>query len=272
MCAELPSSRASEDSTSACTEQESTSSSSVSRTPTDGKSSPDTGRESRASRTWRLYDPSRTLMPDGEIMENWKEQDVANSLMSPSGTKSPLLTSSLEDSPAKTSASLDAAAASRVSDPSSSSRQPGSLTLFSEPEAGFSLRTFPDFFPPTVDEISPSYSRRWPSSGFTTSPGECWIADTSECPNEGAVSSSLPDVLEDDVPQRFYLSPRAAAGILRRAEKRGRELPSALAKALSALSTGKAEEPTTTTPKPDTSSPEPSAVTPGPAATTQEGS
>jgi hypothetical protein len=33
----------------------------------------------------------------------------------------------------------------------------------------------------------------------------------------------LPDVLEADVHPRFYLSPRAAAGILRRAEKRGKE-------------------------------------------------
>jgi hypothetical protein len=97
------------------------------------------------------------------------------------------------------------------------------------------LRTFPDFFPPTVDEISPSFSRRWPSSGSMTSPGECWTHDTSECPSEGAVSSSLPDVLEETVPERFYLSPRAAAGILRRAEKRGRELPPALATALQVL-------------------------------------
>ena len=97
---------------------------------------------------------------------------------------------------------------------------------------GSSLRTYPDYFPPTVAEISPSYSRRWPSSGFTTSPGECWTADTSECPSDGAASSSLPDVLEADVHPRFYLSPRAAAGILRRAEKRGKALPEALFTAL----------------------------------------
>lgn len=49
------------------------------------------------------------------------------------------------------------------------------------------------------------------------------------------MSSSLPDVLEADVPLRFYLSPKAAAGILRRAAKRGRELPPALAEVLRAL-------------------------------------
>jgi hypothetical protein len=83
---------------------------------------------------------------------------------------------------------------------------------------------------------SGSYSRRWPTSGFTTSPTEFWTADTSECPSGGGEYSSLPDVLEATVPERFYLSPKAAAGILRRAEKRGRELPEALESALRELS------------------------------------
>jgi hypothetical protein len=105
------------------------------------------------------------------------------------------------------------------------------MTLFGQ-EDGSSLRTYPDFFHQTTDEISESFSRRWPKSGFTTSLGECWTADTSECPSGGGEFSSLPDVLEDQVHSRFYLSPKAAAGILRRAEKRGRELPAHLAKAL----------------------------------------
>jgi hypothetical protein len=43
----------------------------------------------------------------------------------------------------------------------------------------------------------------------------------------------LSDILEiGDVPQRFFLSPRACAGILRRAEKRGKALPPELLKAL----------------------------------------
>ena len=44
--------------------------------------------------------------------------------------------------------------------------------------------------------------------------------------------SSLPDVLEATVPSRFFLSPKAAAGILRRARKRGRDLPEPLERAL----------------------------------------
>jgi hypothetical protein len=71
------------------------------------------------------------------------------------------------------------------------------------------------------------------------SPTECWTLSTSEWnhtlvpfPNDDAVCS-LSDVLETgDVPQRYYLSAKACAGILRRAEKRERELPPALRLAL----------------------------------------
>jgi site-specific DNA-cytosine methylase len=143
---------------------------------------------------------------------------------------------------------------SQESEVDSSLRQPESLTLFSEMEAGFSLRMFPDSFPHKAEEISESFSRRWPNSGFMTSPGECWTVDTSECRSDGGVSSSLPDVLEADVPPRFYLSQRAAAGILRRAEKRGRELPPHLNSALRTLSMDSEGEQTTTQPKQTTSS------------------
>ena len=51
----------------------------------------------------------------------------------------------------------------------------------------------------------------------------------------GAVASSLSDILETgDLPRRFFLSPKACAGIVRRAEKRGKELPPQLARALQA--------------------------------------
>ena len=73
----------------------------------------------------------------------------------------------------------------------------------------------------------------------TDSCGECWTLNTSEWnhtlvpfPNDDVVCS-LSDVLETgDVPRRYYLSPKACAGILRRAEKRERELPEALRLAL----------------------------------------
>jgi hypothetical protein len=47
---------------------------------------------------------------------------------------------------------------------------------------------------------------------------------------------SLSDILETgDVPQRYYLSAKACKGILRRADKRGKELPPQLARALQAV-------------------------------------
>ena len=150
-------------------------------------------------------------------------------------SRSYLLTSSAADSPVKTSASPADAPGSPVNAPACSSSSPESqMSLFAQAD-GSSLRTSPACSVPRVDEISPSYSARWATSGFTTSPGECWTADTSECPSGGDASSSLADVLLETVPDRFFLSPRAAAGILRRAEKRGRELPAALQTALSQL-------------------------------------
>ena len=62
--------------------------------------------------------------------------------------------------------------------------------------------------------------------------GEYSTLQISECPND-AVASSLSDILETgDVPRKYYLSPKACAGILRRASKRGKDLPPQLQKAL----------------------------------------
>jgi hypothetical protein len=61
---------------------------------------------------------------------------------------------------------------------------------------------------------------------------ESWTLNTLEFPNV-VVESSLLDILETgDVPQKFFLSPVACAGILRRAAKRGKTLPEALRLAL----------------------------------------
>jgi hypothetical protein len=136
---------------------------------------------------------------------------------------------------AKTSQLQDAAPVSPVAAPASSSPSQTPPTLWSDLEGGSSLRTWADSFPRTVAAISVSFSRRWPTSGSMTSLGECWTHDSLECPSGGGVSSSLRDVLEGSVPERYFLSPRAAAGILRRAEKRGRELPGHLAAALEAV-------------------------------------
>lgn len=72
--------------------------------------------------------------------------------------------------------------------------------------------------------------------------GGPWTPNTSEWPNDAAVCS-LSQVLEKgSIPPRFFLSGTACAGILRRAEKRGKQLPPSLHAALQAV----ALEPTST--------------------------
>jgi hypothetical protein len=67
------------------------------------------------------------------------------------------------------------------------------------------------------------------------SPTEFLTLSISEF-HSAADACSLSDVLETgEVPQRFFLSSTACKGILRRAEKRGKTLPSALQQALSAM-------------------------------------
>ena len=52
-----------------------------------------------------------------------------------------------------------------------------------------------------------------------------------ECPS-AVRESTLSQILEANAPEKYYLSAKAAAGILRRAEKRGKELPTMLKEAL----------------------------------------
>ena len=67
------------------------------------------------------------------------------------------------------------------------------------------------------------------------------MPNISVWPNDGAVCS-LSQVLETGlIPKRFFLSSTACVGILRRAEKRGKELPPALFQALREASTRNAE-------------------------------
>ena len=97
--------------------------------------------------------------------------------------------------------------------------QPAQATLFDVQGSGPSLVT-------------------WQNSGMAWR-GGLSTRSTSVCPSGAdacSCSPSLADVLEQSALPRYSLSPRAAAGILRRAEARGRELPEALAAALSELS------------------------------------
>ena len=162
------------------------------------------------------------------------------------------LISSQAGSRARTSQSPDADGASPGKEAGCSTSSPGSQTGLLGPEDGFSSRTSSAFFPLTTDEISESFSQRWPKSGSWTGPGECWTHNISESPSAGGASSSLPDVLEATAPEKYFLSPRGAAGILRRATKRGRRLPQELEAELTSLAalhvdTGKASTPPSTT-------------------------
>lgn len=147
-------------------------------------------------------------------------------------TPQAVLISSAAAFPAKTSASQESAPDSQAPAQASSTSSCELQTSLFRPEGMSSLRTYPDSFHLTQEEISPSFSRRWPNSGFWTAPGESWTAVTSECHSGGGASSSLRDVLEDSVAPKYFLSPRAAAGILRRAEKRGKKLPEHLERTL----------------------------------------
>ena len=81
----------------------------------------------------------------------------------------------------------------------------------------------------------PHYFEGWGNSGMG-GPTECLTLNTLEWPSDAAVCS-LSDTLETGtVPQRYFLSATACRGILRRAEKRGKELPQTLKEALTAAS------------------------------------
>ena len=57
------------------------------------------------------------------------------------------------------------------------------------------------------------------------------MLNTGVCPSEEQ-ESTLSEILLAEVPEKYYLSPKACLGILRRASVRGKELPEVLKKAL----------------------------------------
>lgn len=75
----------------------------------------------------------------------------------------------------------------------------------------------------------------WPTWGATTMKweddgawlGECMMRNTGESPN-AAVESRLSQILEATPPVKYSLSAKACQGILRRAERRGKDLPETL--------------------------------------------
>ena len=107
---------------------------------------------------------------------------------------------------------------------------------------------------PTKEKISASSSKSFAKSktkapmfldlrtgsgnlaGVSWETGIPWLGASStlnfgECPNV-VEESGLSQILEDNVPQKYYLSERACIGVLRRAERRGKELKPILKLAL----------------------------------------
>lgn len=58
------------------------------------------------------------------------------------------------------------------------------------------------------------------------------MLNTGQGPHNGENASTLSQILQANAPEKYYLSAKACAGILRRAEKRGKELPKMLKDAL----------------------------------------
>ena len=75
----------------------------------------------------------------------------------------------------------------------------------------------------------PTPTCTWESSGALRT--ALLTRNTGESPSEDA-ASSLSQILQAGVPDKYYLSPKACQGILRRASVRGKELPEILRLAL----------------------------------------
>jgi len=89
----------------------------------------------------------------------------------------------------------------------------------------------------TKDGILVPSSGRWQNSGMG-SLTECWTLSIGESHKDAAVCL-LSDVLTvGNVPRRYFLSAKAAQGILRRVDRRGRELPLTLRRALEQVAEG----------------------------------
>lgn len=123
---------------------------------------------------------------------------------------------------------------------------------------GWSGKTSPEHCQWTEGKPFPRSSGGWQNSGIMR-PGECltlslseWTALEGQSLKDEGVSSLSDILVTGDVPQRYFLSAKACAGILRRAARRGKTLPVLLARALQAVV--EAQERAPTKPQPDTCS------------------
>ena len=138
-------------------------------------------------------------------------------------------TSSAEAYPAKTGRWLASVLDWLAAEAGCSSSSP--VSSANGPPVGFCSRTSLVFCQQTEGGTLEPFSGRWGNWGMGSLTAFSTLSGL-EFPS-GAVACSLSDVLETgDVPPKYFLSPKACRGILRRAEKRGRELPEMLRAAL----------------------------------------
>ena len=80
-------------------------------------------------------------------------------------------------------------------------------------------------------QVANGQPQEWLEGEKLTQLGECLTLNFGEYPNVER-ESTLSEILEDNVPEKYYLSPKACLGILRRAKAKGRKLPDNLRIAL----------------------------------------
>ena len=146
---------------------------------------------------------------------------------------------SLEELPAKASVSQDFEKDLLTQEETLCS--PFSLWLKERSQGGLSGKMSPVCCQVTEEGILQPSSLRWGTSGMGSPTGFLTLnilEGQEQCLN-GEGECLLSDFLETgDLAPRYYLSPKACQGILRRAEKRGKQLPQMLKEALEAVALG----------------------------------
>ena len=121
-----------------------------------------------------------------------------------------------------------------MSEADSSLKQLDFFENCSDEEAGYGLRwqkMSPDSSPPMMASHLQGASESYLTAGLVKRGGDFSTASISEWPKDGS-ACSLSRILEASPATKYSLSPKACEGILRRAEKRGKELPDTLRRAL----------------------------------------
>lgn len=80
-------------------------------------------------------------------------------------------------------------------------------------------------------QVAGGQPQEWLEGERLTQLGECLTLNFGEYPNVER-ESTLSEILEDNVPEKYSLSPKACLGIIRRAKAKGRKLPENLRVAL----------------------------------------